>query len=98
MPVQVSVLLMKRSGRSAASCTESTKVEEHGRSALNATPDELRRQLEVAERNRILQALDACAGNQTRAAKMLGISRRTLVSRLDAYGIARPRKNPSRDG
>ena len=66
--------------------------------AMDSTPDELRRQLEVAERNRILQALDACAGNQTRAAKMLGISRRTLVSRLDAYGIARPRKNPSRDG
>ena len=44
------------------------------------------------ERQRVLDALAQCAGNQTEAAKVLGISRRTLVSRLDAYGIARPRK------
>jgi two-component system response regulator AtoC len=44
------------------------------------------------ERQRILAALDACAGNQTRAAKLLGMSLRTLVNRLSAYGVARPRK------
>ncbi|HLL80996.1 MAG TPA: sigma 54-interacting transcriptional regulator [Longimicrobium sp.] len=46
----------------------------------------------VSERQRILDALERCAGNQTRCAQLLGISRRTLVSKLDAYGIARPRK------
>lgn len=61
--------------------------------AADETTAELRRRIEEAERQRILQALDSCAGNQTRAAKVLGISRRTLVSRLDQYGIARPRKN-----
>ena len=44
------------------------------------------------ERRRIEQALDACAGNQSRAAKLLGISRATLVSRLNQYGFPRPRK------
>jgi DNA-binding NtrC family response regulator len=49
-------------------------------------------QREALERQHILETLDACAGNQTRAAKMLGISRGTLLARLDAFGIPRPRK------
>jgi DNA-binding NtrC family response regulator len=44
------------------------------------------------ERDRIVAALDQCAGNQTKAARALGISRGTLIKRLDAYGIPRPRK------
>jgi two-component system, NtrC family, response regulator AtoC len=45
------------------------------------------------ERQRILDALERCEGNQTRAARMLGISRNTLLARLDAYGLPRPRKS-----
>jgi transcriptional regulator of acetoin/glycerol metabolism len=45
-----------------------------------------------SERDRIIEALSACAGNQSRAAKMLGIPRRTFVSKLDAYRIPRPKK------
>ena len=44
------------------------------------------------ERQRIEEALDTCAGNQSRAAKLLGISRATLVSRLNLYRFPRPRK------
>jgi DNA-binding NtrC family response regulator len=44
------------------------------------------------ELNRILRALAQCGGNQTRAAKMLGVSRRTLVNRLDEFNLPRPRK------
>jgi two-component system response regulator AtoC len=44
------------------------------------------------ERQQILDALAACAGNQSRAAKMLGIARRTFVTRLDEYKIPRPKK------
>jgi DNA-binding NtrC family response regulator len=44
------------------------------------------------EKQRILDALNRCAGNQTAAAKLLGMGRRTLINRLDQYGIARPRK------
>ena len=44
------------------------------------------------ERARILAALAACGGNQSRAARQLGISRKVLIARLDRYGVARPRK------
>jgi two-component system, NtrC family, response regulator AtoC len=52
----------------------------------NLTEDDL------AERQRIIDALAACGGNQTRAARTLGIARRTLTSRLDKLGLPRPRK------
>jgi DNA-binding NtrC family response regulator len=45
------------------------------------------------ERERILWALERCAGNQTKAARLLGVSRRTLVARLEEYNLPRPRKN-----
>jgi transcriptional regulator with PAS, ATPase and Fis domain len=47
------------------------------------------------ERRRIVEALERCVWNQTYAAELLGISRRTLVTRLQRYGIARPRTRPS---
>jgi two-component system, NtrC family, response regulator AtoC len=50
------------------------------------------REFESIERQRILEALASCDGNQTRAAAKLGISRRTLINRLDEYGVERPRR------
>jgi DNA-binding NtrC family response regulator len=44
------------------------------------------------ERERIVQALTLCNGNQTRAAEYLGMPRRTLVAKLAAYDVPRPRK------
>jgi DNA-binding NtrC family response regulator len=44
-----------------------------------------------AQRQRIVDALAECNGNQTRAAKKLGMSRSTLVTKLALYKIPRPR-------
>jgi DNA-binding NtrC family response regulator len=44
------------------------------------------------EKARILKALEACGGNQTRAAKMLGIARRTLINRIEQFNLPRPKK------
>jgi len=55
---------------------------------LSSRVDALSRDPEAA---RLLAVLDACEWNQTKAANELGISRRTLVSRLSAYGLTRKR-------
>lgn len=47
----------------------------------------LMRPLEETQRLAIFQALRECGGNKTHAAKVLGISRRTLLNRLKAYGV-----------
>ena len=47
---------------------------------------------ERAERDRIIEALRVEGGNQTRAARRLGMSRSTLLTRLDSLGIPRPQK------
>jgi two-component system, NtrC family, response regulator AtoC len=52
----------------------------------------LQEEIDDVERRRILAALESCAGNQTRAARMLGISRSTLSARLEQFGLPRPRK------
>ncbi|MFO0550342.1 MAG: sigma 54-interacting transcriptional regulator [Polyangiaceae bacterium] len=44
------------------------------------------------ERARIAAALESCGGNQSRAAELLGISRRTLINRIEEYGLPRPRR------
>ncbi len=57
-----------------------------------APPTDLKKQIGAIERDNIVQALERSSGNQTRAAKQLGMPLRTFVSRLETYGIARPRK------
>jgi DNA-binding NtrC family response regulator len=63
---------------------------EHDHTDVFNSPTQI--QSESSERDRIVKALEACGGNQTRAARILGMSRRTLVNRLDEYGLPRPRK------
>jgi two-component system, NtrC family, response regulator AtoC len=47
---------------------------------------------ELAERQRMIAALEANVWNQSRAAKMLNIPRRTFVAKLQRYRIPRPQK------
>jgi DNA-binding NtrC family response regulator len=45
------------------------------------------------EKQSFVDALARCGGNQTQAARLLGVSRGTFLTRMNAYGIARPRKS-----
>jgi len=51
---------------------------------------DIRDHVATLERRAIDAALAACNGNQTEAAKRLGISRRTLIYRLEKYGLKAP--------
>jgi two-component system response regulator AtoC len=60
--------------------------------AGRASGAQLRDQVLDFERARICQAIEQSHGNQTEAAKRLGICRRTLTNKLNVHGVARPRK------
>ena len=45
--------------------------------------------LEELEKDLIIQALELARGNKTKAAKLLGLTRHTLLYRLEKYGITR---------
>jgi two-component system, NtrC family, response regulator AtoC len=52
----------------------------------------LRAEVGELEEARIRRALEACGGNQSAAAKILGMSRNTLIARIRAYGLPRPQR------
>jgi len=56
---------------------------------------DVRGQLAEVERAAIVAALEADSGNQTRAARRLGLSRRALIYKMEKYGLKPP---PARDG
>jgi DNA-binding NtrC family response regulator len=53
---------------------------------------EVRVRADALERQAIEGALERAGGNQTEAARQLGISRRTLTNKLNLHGFDRPRK------
>ncbi len=73
-----------------------------GEPTTPAPPDDgaaappLRAQMSALERERIVDALQRTGGNQSEAARLLGMSRRTLVKRIRDYGIPRGRRVPER--
>jgi two-component system, NtrC family, response regulator AtoC len=58
-----------------------------------APPDDAGSQQEGGgNRARLVSAMQSAGGNQKEAARILGISRRTISNWLDKYGVTRPRK------
>jgi DNA-binding NtrC family response regulator len=75
----------------------------NGTSVLPATPVpvsdgavSLPDEIKALERARIVSTLEQCGGNQSTAARLLGVSRHTLISRIIALGLRRPRKRALR--
>jgi two-component system response regulator AtoC len=85
-----------RATRAASDNEWTGQITLDGRDPPPPVAGSMRDEMDAVERRRILDALDQCAGNQTQAAKLLGISRRTLVNRLESYELPRPRKGRSR--
>jgi DNA-binding NtrC family response regulator len=52
---------------------------------------------DVVERHLIRRALESCKGNQSRAARFLGITRNTLRKRIQKYGFAGARDDAAED-
>jgi DNA-binding NtrC family response regulator len=61
-----------------------------GVTARLPTPRGLRSEVEALEKERIVAALEAAGGNQSEAARRLGMSRGALLARLRAWGLSRP--------
>jgi transcriptional regulator with PAS, ATPase and Fis domain len=63
-----------------------------GEAPIQPTTSSLSEQMSAFERDQIRRALETAKGNQTKAAAILGMSRRALINRLEEYGLPRPRK------
>jgi DNA-binding NtrC family response regulator len=100
--------------RAVVMCTEATILPEHLPPALRAGgapapapsptagraagPSRLQAEMKSLERERILAALERCDGNQSEAARQLGMPRRTLVTRLGELGLTRRRRRDGETG
>jgi two-component system response regulator AtoC len=80
-------LLATMRGSQARTAAEAPLTPATGASA----PQSLQSEVRALERSRILETLERCGGNQSEAARQLGMPRRTLVSRLSELGLRRGR-------
>jgi DNA-binding NtrC family response regulator len=58
-----------------------------------APGSDVREKIAGVERDAIVAAMEACNGNQTHAARKLGLSRRALIYKLEKYGLKKPPAN-----
>lgn len=64
--------------------------------SAEGAPAGLKSNLDAVEREMLLDALRACEGNQTRAAQLLSMPRRTFLYKLKRHGISRQEYLPRR--
>jgi transcriptional regulator with GAF, ATPase, and Fis domain len=60
--------------------------------AMRPSDQSLASEVAELERKRIIETLERFGGNQTQTARALGVSRGTLIARMEAYALRRPRK------
>jgi two-component system NtrC family response regulator len=53
--------------------------------------------LEEVEKELLVKALEKAAGNQSKAARFLNITRKTLIYRMDKYGLIPPSEAPAQE-
>jgi two-component system, NtrC family, response regulator AtoC len=102
--IELSHLPVEKMRATLAPIRASAPAIEPAMPVVPAPPDEpnerplraiVREQVASVERQRICDALARAAGNQSVAARLLGMPRRTLVKRLATYNIPRPRRRSS---
>ncbi|MDR2149913.1 MAG: sigma-54 dependent transcriptional regulator [Spirochaetaceae bacterium] len=54
----------------------------------HSTENALPSSLEIMEKKAVQEALERCRGNRTKAAQVLGISRKTLLNKIRLYGLS----------
>jgi two-component system, NtrC family, response regulator AtoC len=99
--VERAILLLQRDVLEVEDFTQSMQPFREGTHDTSSRPQQagaesgpagLRSEIERLERKRVEQALAACDGNQTKAARLLGLSRRALINRIESFGFPRPRR------
>jgi len=58
--------------------------------SITIAPSDIRETIADVEKQSIVKALESEGGNQTRAAKRLGISRRSLIYKMEKHGLKAP--------
>ena len=91
---QCAIAVCPDDGKTAAALLERLQIGLHAEqpessrgSAVLPSASGMREQLAEIERAAIVAALDAVNGNQTLAARKLGVSRRTIIYKMEKYGL-----------
>ncbi len=84
-----SLLAAARSAAATAPAPAASSPSSSSSPTRPGQPSNLQAEMKALERQKIIEALESCRGNQSEAARLLGMPRRTLVSRLSEMGLTR---------